>query len=212
MRLIISTNSVELEAQLREPEDGALRGAVVICHPHPVYGGTMDNRVVYRTGKAANRAGFAALRFNFRGVGNSTGQYDQGIGEKDDVTAAIDWLEKKYPAKPLAFAGYSFGAWVGLQIAGRDPHIKALLGLGLPLNLYDLDFLSDCRKPALYILGTRDEFCSLENLAKLESRLPAIAHVQRIEGADHFFSGQIDIVEKLITDFFSGVNLEQGSL
>jgi uncharacterized protein len=212
MRLMIPADSIQLEAQLREPDAGVPRGAVVICHPHPVYGGTMDNRVVYRTGKAANRAGFAALRFNFRGVGNSTGQYDQGIGEKDDVCAAIDWLEKKYSSKPLAFAGYSFGAWVGLQVASRDPRFKALLGLGLPLNLYDLQFLSDCRKPALYIVGTRDEFCSLENLAKLERRLPATARVQRLEGADHFFSGQIDMVEKLIVDFFSGMNLEQGSL
>ena len=117
-----SGRSVHLEANLREP-DPPPRGAVVVCHPHPVYGGTMDNRIVYRAAKAAAAAGFAALRFNFRGTGQSTGLFDQGIGEKEDAAAAIRWLEGRYPGLPMALIGYSFGAWVGLQVAHSDPGV-----------------------------------------------------------------------------------------
>jgi len=156
--IMIPAGTVQLEAQLGQPKSSP-RGAVVLCHPHPVYGGTMDNRVVYRAAKAAAGAGFAALRFNFRGVGQSTGAFDQGIGEKEDVAAAIDWLEARYQGFPLVLIGYSFGAWVGLQVGCDDPRIRALVGLGLPLDLYDLGFLARTLKPALYIIGTRDEYC-----------------------------------------------------
>lgn len=198
---MIQAESVELESQLREPKTG-LRGAVVLCHPHPVYGGTMDNRVVYRAAKAATEAGFAALRFNFRGIGRSTGQFDQGIGEKEDVAAAIRWLEARYATLDLALIGYSFGAWVGLQVAYSLPRIQALVGLGLPLNLYDFGYLLSSPKPALYIIGTRDEFCSPENLERFAGRLPALSFLHRIEGSDHFFTGHVDAVESLITGFF----------
>ena len=198
---MIAAGPVQLEANLREPEFPA-RGAAVVCHPHPVYGGTMDNRIVYRAAKAAAAAGFAALRFNFRGTGQSTGLFDQGIGEKEDVAAAIRWLEGKHPGLPMAVIGYSFGAWVGLQVAHSDPRVAAMVGLGLPLNLYDLEFLTLSPKPALYIVGTSDEFCSQENLDRLERRLPSSASVRRIENADHFFSEQADMVQDLISDFF----------
>jgi alpha/beta superfamily hydrolase len=201
MSFMIPAGLVQLEADLREPESPP-RGAVVVCHPHPVYGGTMDNRIVYRAAKAAAAADFAALRFNFRGTGRSTGLFDQGIGEKEDAAAAIRWLEGKYPGLPTALIGYSFGAWVGLQVAHSDPRVVAMVGLGLPLNLYDLEFLTRSSKPALYIVGTRDEFCSQENLDRLERRLPSSASVRRIENADHFFSEQADIVQDLISDFF----------
>jgi uncharacterized protein len=201
MTFMIPAGLVQLEANIREPESPA-RGAAVVCHPHPVYGGTMDNRIVYRAAKAAAVAGFAALRFNFRGTGQSTGQFDQGIGEKEDATAALRWLEGKYPGIPMALIGYSFGAWVGLQVAHSDPAVGAMVGLGLPLNLYDLEFLTRSRKPALYIVGTGDEFCSQENLDRFERRLPSSATVRRVENADHFFSEQADIVQGLISDFF----------
>ena len=119
----IRGDGVELEAILREPEVRPLLGAAVLCHPHPVYGGTMDNRVVYRAGKAVMEAGLAALRFNFRGVGASTGSYDHGEGEKDDASAAIDYLSAKYSGLPLVLVGFSFGAWVGLQAGCQDPRI-----------------------------------------------------------------------------------------
>jgi uncharacterized protein len=206
--LLISAGSVQLEAQLREPKR-ALRGAVTLCHPHPVYGGTMDNRVVYRAGKAAAEAGFAALRFNFRGVGKSTGQFDQGIGEKYDVAAALHWLTDKYPGAPLGLIGYSFGAWVGLQVAVRVPQVRAVVGIGLPLNLYSFEFLSEYRNSARYIIGSQDEFCSRANLDRFAQRIPPPATLHRIEGADHFFSNDIDVVPRLIFDFFDNLTLDQ---
>jgi hypothetical protein len=208
MSLMIPSESVQLEARLREPK-GIPRGAVVVCHPHPVYGGTMDNRVVYHAAKAAAETGFVALRFNFRGVGRSTGQYDQGMGEKEDVAGVIRWLEKEYPALPLALIGYSFGAWVGLQVGYASRRVRALLGLALPLDLYDFEFLAANSKPALYIMGTRDEFCSQENLDRLAHRLPAASSVYQIEGAEHFFTGQVEVVEGLIAGFFKTLRLDQ---
>jgi alpha/beta superfamily hydrolase len=171
----------------------------------------MDTRVVYRAAKAVTAAGYAALRFNFRGVGKSTGQFDQGIGEKEDVIAAVDWLEKKYPGRHLALVGYSFGAWVGLQIGCTDPRIKALVGLGLPLDLYSMDFLIQNSRPALYIVGTGDEFCSPANLDLLSRRLPATSQVRRIEGGDHFFDGYVEAVESLITGFFEKLEPDRGT-
>jgi alpha/beta superfamily hydrolase len=202
MPLMISAGAVTLEAHLREPE-GEVRGAVVLCHPHPVYGGTMDNRIIYRASKVAAKEGFAALRFNFRGAGHSSGQYDQGLGEMEDVAAIIDWIENKYPGKPLALAGYSFGAWVGLRVGCSDPRIRAMVGIGLPLDLYDFDYLVDYSNPSLYIVGSGDEFCSGANLERLAALLPPASKVLRIQGADHFFTGRIEEVEGAIGRFLS---------
>jgi hypothetical protein len=162
----------------------------------------MENRVIYRAAKAVQTAGLAALRFNFRGAGASTGKYDEGIGEKDDVAAAIDWLGEKYPGLPLALVGFSFGSWVGLQVACADSRIRALVGIGLPLNFYDFDFLVENEKPSLYIVGTRDEFCPMEKLDFLARRLPQTSSVRRIDGAEHFFGEQLEQVQDSITDFF----------
>ncbi len=208
MSLMIPGRAVQLEALIREPKE-ILRGGAVLCHPHPVYGGTMDNRVVYRAAKAAIDAGFVALRFNFRGVGGSTGQFDHGLGEKDDVASAIDWLAHQYPGLPLALIGYSFGAWIGLQVGFSDSRIQALAGLGLPLDMYDFDFLIENPKPALYIVGTRDEFCAQERLQRLERRLPPTSDVRSIENADHFFSDQIEAIQSLIFDFFEKLHFDQ---
>jgi alpha/beta superfamily hydrolase len=204
---MIPAGSINLEAQLRQSQ-GLPRGAAVVCHPHPLYGGTMDNRVVYRAAKAIAEAGWAALRFNFRGVGGSGGQYDQGMGEKQDVAAALDWIENQYPGFPLGLIGYSFGAWVGLPVACSSPRVRIMAGIGLPLNLFSLDCLTACPKPALYIVGTRDEFCSMENLHKLAARLPSTAIVHRIPGADHFFTNHIDIVQNLIFNFFKNLQFD----
>jgi uncharacterized protein len=201
MSFMIPAESVQLEAILREPKS-APRGTVVICHPHPVYGGTMDNRIVFHAAKAASGAGLAALRFNSRGVGLSTGQFDQGIGEKEDVIAVIRWIENKYPDLPLVLAGYSFGAWVGLQVGCVEPRVNAMVGVAVPLDLYEFDFLAENSKPTLYVAATNDEFCSAENLARLEARLPAPSSLRRIDGADHFFSDQIEIVEDCMSEFF----------
>ncbi len=203
MKLMIPARTVTLEAVLREPQELPPRGAVVLCHPHPVYGGTMDNRVVFRAGKSAMQAGFAALRFNFRGVGASTGTFDQGIGETEDVSSVIDWLEQKHPSVPLALVGFSFGAWVGLRVGCADSRIRAVVGIGLPLNFYDFDFLIDNTKPALFIVGAEDEYCPRERMERFARRLPPTSAVRLIEGADHFFARQLDQVQELIYRFFA---------
>lgn len=178
-----------------------------MCHPHPAYGGTMENRVIYRSAKAVLAAGLAALRFNFRGAGASTGAYDEGIGEKDDVAAAIDWLGEKYPRLPLVLVGFSFGSWVGLQVARADSRIRVLVGIGLPLNFYDFDFLVGNEKPSLYIVGTRDEYCPMEKFDFLARRLPQTSSVRRIDGAEHFFEAQLEQVQDLITTFLMQAHL-----
>jgi alpha/beta superfamily hydrolase len=211
MPFMIKAESVELEAHLRQPQGDPL-GAVVFCHPHPVYGGTMDNTVIYQTSKAAAETGFAALRFNFRGVGQSTGQYDQGLGEQEDAAAAVRWLGEKYPSLPLGLAGYSFGAWVGLRVGCSEPLVRALIGLAVPLDLYDFEFLIANSKPARYIVGTEDEFCSLENLDRWERRLPVSSSLHRIEGADHFFTGHVPHVRNLVAEFFNRLQTDRDIL
>ncbi len=169
----------------------------------------MDNRVVYRAAKAATEAGLAALRFNFRGAGASGGSFEEGVGEKDDVRAAVDWLRIKYPSLPLALAGFSFGSWVGLQVGCDDPRVTALAGLGLPLNFYDFDFLLENRKPAIYIVGAQDEYCAPERLDRLERRLPDTSTVRRIDKADHFFKQDLELVQDLIRSFFEHIRFEE---
>lgn len=208
MNFMLQAGTVELEANLRETK-GPPRGAAIVCHPHPVYGGTMDNRIVYRSAKAAAAAGFAALRFNFRGAGRSTGRFDQGIGEREDAAAAIRYMENRFPGLDIALVGYSFGAWVGLETAHAIPSVKFLVGLGLPLDLYNFDFLLSSQKPALYIIGTADEFCSADNLRRFAEKLPAASSLHRIEGSDHFFNGHVEVVENLVGRFFQ--DLKTGS-
>ncbi len=200
--LFIPSRSIQLEAILREPRGQPTRGCAVICHPHPMYGGTMDNRVVFRIAKAAVEAGIAALRFNFRGVGASSGSFDEGVGEQDDVRSVIDWLQARFTGLPLALAGFSFGSWVGLEAACRDARVRILVGLGLPLNIYNFDFLAENPRPALFIVGSEDEFCDPARLDRLERRLPPSSVVKRIGGADHFFKNQLDEVQLLVREFF----------
>jgi len=173
----------------------------LMLHPHPLHGGTMNNRVIYRAAKGAIAAGLAALRFNFRGVGRSTGSYARGLGELKDVAALLDWLEARYPALPLALVGYSFGAWVGLQAGCHDPRMRALVGIGVPLNAYDFDFLIDNEKPSRYIIGSEDEYCPRDKMEMLARRLPPASEVIRVEGTDHFFTRRIDEIQRLVAEF-----------
>jgi alpha/beta superfamily hydrolase len=186
---------------LWEPKEVQPSGAALLCHPHPLHGGTMNNRVIYRAAKGAIAAGLAALRFNFRGVGGSTGSYARGLGELKDVAALLDWLEARYPALSLALVGYSFGAWVGLQAGCHDPRIRALVGIGVPLNAYDFDFLIDNEKPSRYIIGSDDEYCPRDRMEMLARRLPPASEVIRVEGADHFFTRRIDEIQRLVAEF-----------
>jgi alpha/beta superfamily hydrolase len=199
--LFIKVAHGRLEAILKEPRDGEARGLALLLHPHPLGGGTMHNKVVFRAGAALNDAGLTVLRINFRGVGQSTGTHDEGRGELEDVRAGLDYLFGHYPQQEITLAGFSFGARVGLEVGVEDARVARLISLGTPVDKYDFTFLESCRKPILFIHGDRDEFGREDNLRALVSRLPAEAHarLEIIEGAGHFFDGHLDEMKRLIT-------------
>jgi alpha/beta superfamily hydrolase len=156
-----------LEALLNSGAANATHAALV-CHPHPMFGGTMHNKVVFHAMKALNSFGFPVLRFNFRGTGLSTGEHDHGAGEIEDVRTALDWLDREFHL-PLIFAGFSFGAAIGLRAACPDDRVRAVIGLGVPLNpvderSYDFESLRSCEKPKLFVSGSRDQFASRAKL------------------------------------------------
>ena len=188
-----------LEALLNAGVPNATHAAVV-CHPHPLFGGTLHNKVVFHTMKALNSFGFPVLRFNFRGTGLSEGEHDEGNGEVDDVRAALDWLDAEFHL-PLLFAGFSFGAAPGLRAACADARVKAVIGAGTPVapvaagaeapRNYTFDFLKDCVKPKLFVSGARDQFGPRAKLEALVASLPEPKKLVLIEGADHFFEGRL---------------------
>jgi len=192
-------DGLRLEALLALPESP--KAGLVICHPHPLYGGDMDNPVVVRVAEIAQALDMATLRFNFRGVGASGGIHAGGIGEKDDVAAALAALCGRLPAEsPIGLAGYSFGAWVAARVAAAMPALPALALLAPPLGMYDLDFLGHAPAHTLLASGSRDQYCPVEALERLGTRLGAKAEI--IEGAEHFFFGKLfplsEVVERWI--------------
>jgi uncharacterized protein len=188
-----------LEALLNAGAPNATHAAVV-CHPHPLFGGTLHNKVVFHAMKALNSFGFPVLRFNFRGTGLSQGEHDQGRGEVDDVLAALDWLDAEFHL-PLIFAGFSFGTAVGLRAACPDPRVKLVISLGTPVappsddsefpRTYTFDFLQHCAKPTLFISGSRDPFGPRKKLETLVASAPEPKKLVLIESADHFFAGHL---------------------
>ncbi len=167
-------------------------GAAVVCHPHPLFGGTMHNKVVHAAAEAIVRRGLPVLRFNFRGAGGSGGRHDGGRGEQDDLRAVLDHLEGRYAGRPILIAGYSFGACVGLRVGYDDARAAALIGIGAPLTLYDFGFLRDCRKPLALIQGAQDPFGPPGLLMTLAAALPGGARVSVIPGAAHGFDGHLE--------------------
>ena len=188
-----------LEALLNGGAENATHAAVV-SHPHPMFGGTLHNKVVFHTMKALNSFGFPVLRFNFRGTGLSQGEHDRGEGEVEDVRTALDWLDAEYHL-PQVFAGFSFGAAVGLRAACADARVRAVIGVGTPVapvaadteepRVYSFDFLRDCAKPKLFVSGARDQFGPRARLEALAASVPEPKKLVIIEGADHFFEGRL---------------------
>ena len=174
--------------------------AAVVCHPHPLFGGTLHNKVVFHTMKALNSFGFPVLRFNFRGTGLSQGEHDEGGGEVEDVRAALAWLDAEFHL-PLLFAGFSFGAAVGLRAACADARVRAVIGVGTPAipvaagteqpRVYTFDFLAGCTKPKLFVSGARDQFGPRAEMEELVASLPEPKKLVLIEGGDHFFEGRL---------------------
>jgi uncharacterized protein len=173
--------------------------AAVVCHPHPLFGGTLHNKVVYQTAKSLDAAGVPVLRFNFRGAGLSAGVHDKGRGEQGDVRAALDFLAARFPGVPLLAAGFSFGSVVGLRVGCVDPRVKELIGLGISVNGSDFSFLRECAKPKLFVHGANDEFGARKEVESLVRALPGENRLVVVENADHFFAGHLDQLDSAIT-------------
>ena len=184
-----------LEALYRELQDPA--GIAVICHPHPLGGGTLHNKVVFRAARGLENANVATLRFNFRGVGASAGHHEEGEGEQDDVLAAIEWAKRKHPGKKLIVGGFSFGAWVASRVACELPEVDAMFLIGTPVNKYDFGHLRHCEKPILFLHGTEDEHGDVEKFEQVAQQVRNAESVI-VSGADHFFSKQLDAVDETI--------------
>jgi alpha/beta superfamily hydrolase len=162
----------------------------------------MHTKAVYRASRALNGAGLRTLRFNFRGVGYSTGSFDEGIGEEEDVRAALDWLELGLPGLPLVVGGLSFGSMVGLKVGVTDPRVVAMVALGVPIHVYDYSYLADTDKPALVIQGENDQFGSASEVREALARLGSHVTVREIRGAGHLFEGYMEELQGFVREYF----------
>ena len=181
--------------------------AALVCHPHPLYGGTLHNKVVYHAMKAINSLGIPVLRFNFRGAGRSEGAHDDGHGEVDDVRAALDWLTSEFHL-PILFAGFSFGASVGMRACCGDARVPALISLGTPVAAegreYNYRFLETCRQPKLFVSGDQDEFAPVEVLTRMVARAASPKEFHLVRDADHFFAGHLHDMRLLVQQWLEG--------
>jgi len=207
-----------LEALLDGPDrpdgnTGPIEAAVVFAHPHPQFGGTMHTKAVYRGAKGLTRIGCAVLRFNFRGVGRSQGTFDQGDGEKEDFKAALDYIARRYPDAPLWAAGFSFGAWVALEVGAEDQRVSVLIGVAPPVatsisgHNYTFENTLASTKPKFFVQGEADEICPLEGMWAFYGKLQEPKELVVIDAADHLFEGRAhevgDALEDLLSDFQS---------
>jgi len=189
-----------LEGLLSIPAQTPQIGAVV-CHPHPLYGGEMHNNVVSALVEAFQAAGIVTLRFNFRGVGNSEGEHDEGNAEVDDVKAAVTCLLSRQTVPTVVVAGYSFGSMVGLHAGADDSRVHKLIGVALPIGMRDVSFLQSVTKPKLLISGDHDNYSPVPGLNDLVAKLPHPKSLVIVDGADHFFWGLEGKVAKAAVEF-----------
>jgi alpha/beta superfamily hydrolase len=190
----------KLEAILWTPtRAGAPTLAAVFCHPHPLFGGTLHNKVVYQAAKSLDALGIPVLRFNFRGAGLSAGEHDRGLGEKGDTEVAIDFLASEFPNVPLLLGGFSFGSWVGLQVGCADPRVRELIGLGIPVNSSDFSYLDSCHKPKLIVQGTNDPYGDGEKVEALVAHMAGDTRLSFVQDADHFFTGHLGQLDQAIS-------------
>src|SRR5215475_2304944 len=184
----------------------------LVLHPHPQFGGTMNNQIAYQLFYMFAKRGFAVLRFNFRGVGRSQGEFDHGSGELSDAASALDWVQSVHPeARSCWVAGFSFGAWIGMQLLMRRPEIEGFISIAPPANLYDFSFLAPCPASGLFVHGTKDQVAPEADVQKLVDRLSAQKGIKitytKIEGANHFFdrheSDVLEAVEAYVSNMMS---------
>ena len=188
-----------LEALLEEPEDGEPREAALVCHPHPQHGGTMHNKVVYRIARGLRSAGAVVLRFNYRGVNLSEGEYAHGEGELEDARAALAYLRGRYPGLPFTLAGFSFGSRIVLRLGCEGIGARRVIAVGFPTTYKDRTFLEGCAVPRVFIQSTRDQYGSVSELEPLVASLSGPKKLILVEAADHFFAGALDELEREIT-------------
>ena len=187
-----------LEALLEEPEGAPPRWAALVCHPHPLYGGTLHNKVVFRLARGLRHAGAVALRFNFRGVGKSEGEHGHLEGEIEDARAALEWLRVRYPGLPFALAGFSFGARAVTRLACSTEGARFVLAAGFPTRGYDASYLNACASPLVFLQSTQDEFGPREQLQALYDGLHGPKQIHWVEAADHFFAGRLERLEEVV--------------
>ncbi len=200
---IPSSAGIRLEGLLTVHEASSFSGGVILCHPHPQYGGDMYNPVIAAGAEAASQEGYSTLCFNFRGVGESEGSYGEGIGEQADVQAAIECLdsELRNPDSFIILFGYSFGAWTALPIAVQDQRVKGMIAVAPPLEMYDFGFLQGCKKRKLFIAGSQDVYCPASVLRKWYERLDEPKSLMIIPGADHFFFSHTHALAQPVKEF-----------
>ena len=191
-----------LEAQLEEPEHGEPRMAALVCHPHPLYGGTMHNKVVYRLARGLRKSGMVVLRFNFRGVGRSHGEHGNLDGEIEDARAALTWLRGRYPELPFGLAGFSFGSRVITRLGCSIEGARFLLSAGFPTRLGPAEYLESCPVPKIFIQSTHDEFGPRTSLEEQFAKFADPKTLTFIEAADHFFAGSLDALEQAVETAF----------
>ncbi|HUL16060.1 MAG TPA: alpha/beta family hydrolase [Terriglobales bacterium] len=203
--LFLPGSAGQLEAVLWTPRLGKQPLlAALVCHPHPLFGGTLHNKVVYQAAKALDALGLPVLRFNFRGAGLSAGMHDRGVGEREDVRAALDFLAAEFPGAQLVLAGFSFGCWVGLRVGCEDARVASLIGIGAPVNDSGFSYLHSCSKPKLFVQGSNDEFGDVARLRELVRSLPGQNELVVVQGVNHFFAGKLDELGAAITAWMKG--------
>jgi uncharacterized protein len=209
-RLTIAGPAGNLEGLLEWNPQWSPRLLAVVCHPHPLYGGTMHNKVVFRAAKAAVKVGVPALRFNFRGVGQSQGKFAEGIGEREDARAALSYLVNRFPKIPVCMMGFSFGSVVALAVGAAEADVNFLVGLGVPVDSSGYEFLEQSSKPKLIVQGARDEFGPREKVEALVASFQEPKRLHFVEDVDHFFKGKLAELESTIEEFLRGIlkNLE----
>jgi uncharacterized protein len=196
--LFLAGAAGRLEALLEEPEESGAFEAAVICHPHPRGGGTMHNKVVYRLARGLRKTGCVVLRFNYRGVNLSEGEYDEGVGETEDARAALRELERRYPNLPLLAAGFSFGSRVALRLASQEADIQRVIAAGFPTRIAERDFAYQVHVPKYFVQSTHDEFGPRPELQEFFESLPEPKHLEWVEASDHFFADALDSFEAIV--------------
>ena len=188
-----------LEALLEEPEQGSPREAALVCHPHPQHGGTMHNKVVYRIARGLRSAGAVVLRFNYRGVNLSAGEYAHGEGELEDARIALDYLRGRYPGLPFTLAGFSFGSRIVLRLGCAGIGARRVIAAGYPTVYKDRSYLEGCTVPKVFIQSTRDQYGPLSELEPLVASLPEPKKLIVVEAGDHFFAGALEQLEREVS-------------